>query len=149
MHIPPLSERRDDLPELMFELLQRIARRRGGPPFRLTDAARDALVNYSWPGNVRELENVLERATAFCKDQTIDRSDLQLRSVSGAPLAAAKPAEGTGLRLAGMTLADIEKEAIRETLAECGGNKAAAARQLGISEKSIYNKMKRLGLFGG
>ncbi len=147
MHIQPLSERRDDLTDLVMELLERIARRRSCPPIKLTDAALDALVNYSWPGNVRELENVLERASAFCKDGTIDRSDLSLRNVTS-PTSAARPVEA-GHRLAGMTLADIEREAIRETLTECAGNKAAAARQLGISEKSIYNKMKRLGLFGG
>ena len=145
MRIPALHERPEDVEPLAVELLSRIARRRNMPPYQLTLDARSALMAYHWPGNVRELENVLERATAFCRDQIITRGDLELRPLSTSPNP--QPAQPQGLRLAGMTLEDIEREAIRETLTNCGGNKAAAARQLGISEKSIYNKMKRLGLF--
>ena len=99
--------------------------------------ALGALQSHSWGGNVRELENVLERASAFCDDATIRARDLEFHSGS-VPTRRAS--------LAGRTLDDIEMQAIRDTLEANGGNKALAARQLGISEKSIYNKMKRFGM---
>jgi DNA-binding NtrC family response regulator len=154
MHMPPLAERREDIPDLVTELLERIARRRGVARFALADDAREALVAYAWPGNVRELENVLERATAFCQQGTVTRADLQLRGGQTA-LGVPTPTQSAGSAVTSaeranteMTLEEIEREVIRETLVRHRGNKAAAARHLGISEKTIYNKMKRLGLSG-
>ncbi|QGJ69877.1 Transcriptional regulator of aromatic amino acids metabolism [Planctomycetales bacterium 10988] len=141
LRLPPLAKRREDLPELIEATLDRITTRRGIPPFRVSGEAMAALLDHPWPGNLRELENELERAAAFCEDGILRRSNFLLE----APVPKRTPGEGLGL--AGMTLAEIEREAIRETLRYCQGNKAAAARQLGISEKSIYNKMRRHGLF--
>ncbi|HEY1066417.1 MAG TPA: sigma 54-interacting transcriptional regulator [Pirellulales bacterium] len=140
LHLPPLAERRDDLDELCRVLLSRIAARSGRPAPTLAPDARAALRRHDWPGNVRELENVLQRSSAFCTAGVIEAADLQLAPSATAPV----PSGELNHRLAGLTLAEIERRAIRETLTACRGNKAAAARMLGISEKSIYNKMKRL-----
>ena len=133
--IAPLRDRPDDLDALVGRILSRIAAGRGTEPFSLTAAARERLRRHGWPGNVRELENVLERATAFADASTIDVADLSLSD---------QPESAPPATLAGMSLADIERRAILETLAFCGGNKRAAARTLGIDEKSIYNKIRRL-----
>ncbi len=141
IHCPPLRERRDDIPLLIEYLLGRIAKNRRQPQVRLAEEAIQALTSYRWPGNVRELENVLERSTAFMEGPELSPRDLPPEFVSS---------DGdTSLNLgslAGSTLAEIEKAALLQTLRLSKGNKARAARYLGISEKSIYNKMKRLGL---
>lgn len=140
LEVPALRNRREDIPELVAAVLTRIAKKIGTSNLEVTAEAQKALHDYSWPGNVRELENVLERASAFCNDNTIGIDDLNLGS-----LESDKPASSTA-SLAGRTLADIEKQAILDTLEACQGNKKAAAKLLGIDEKSIYNKMKRLGI---
>lgn len=139
IHVPALRERPEDIPEIVAHVLRRIANKMGGTVPTITDEARQLLLQHTWPGNVRELENVLERACAFCSGSTITADDLFLDQLGREPA----PATTT---LAGRTLAEIEKQAIIDTLQACQGNKKAAARELGIDEKSIYNKMKRLGI---
>lgn len=143
LELPPLRERPEDVPVLIEKILGGITRRRGGGRFRLDAPARKCLTAYRWPGNVREVENVLERASAFCDDRTIRLNDLPpgLRGGNESEAATDLPSG-----LAGLTLEQLETEAIRQTLAACDGNKAEAARRLGIAEKSVYNKMKRYGL---
>ena len=141
LHAPPLRSNPGDIPELGEYILGRIAQRRSAPRCTLTPDALDALVAYSWPGNVRELENVLERTSAFCTGSTITRDDLP-SEITGASQVAAERDRA----LAGRPLQEIERDAIRQTLDLCNGKKAEAARRLGISEKTIYNKIKRLGL---
>jgi DNA-binding NtrC family response regulator len=142
--VPPLRQRVEDIPELATGVLRRIGARRSCEPLQIDDQATALLQRHHWPGNIRELENVLERASAFCMGPVITPEDLSLDGVSNPspPDEPAKPAS-----LAGLTLAEVEQRAILETLEACSGNKALAARELGISEKSIYNKMKRHGIF--
>jgi DNA-binding NtrC family response regulator len=144
LHIPPLRERLEDIEELTWHVLQRISRRRECVDYGIENDALEALRKYDWPGNIRELENTLERASAFCHQYQISTHDIEFAAVSRAAIEdhqqVAVPT------LAGKTLAEIEKQAIAETLTACGGNKALTARQLGISEKSIYNKMRRHGM---
>lgn len=140
LRVLPLRERRDDIPELLDSLLTRIAAKRQSPPFQIEPEARNLLVNYAWPGNIRELENVLERSTAFCTDQTITRDDLGLQPLTASQAGIASEAT----TLAGLTWEEIEKRALLDTLQHCQGNKREAARMLGIDEKSVYNKLKRL-----
>ncbi len=143
LSIPPLRERREDIEPLCEFLLSRIFERRKLTPIKISPEAQRKLEQYSWPGNVRELENVLERATAFCEGKSVTPADLPTELCN--PSAAA-PASNASSSLAGMKLRDIERQAIIETLALCQGNKSKAARYLGISEKSIYNKMRRLDI---
>ncbi len=136
--LPPLRERREEIIIFAEHFAQRIAASRGVAAIKLSKCAEQALIAYHWPGNVRQLTNLIERASAFCDDHTITAADLPeiTAPVDG-------PASGmTGL--AGHTLAEIETAAIQQTLILCQGNKAQSARTLGITEKSIYNKMKRL-----
>jgi DNA-binding NtrC family response regulator len=146
IQIPPLRERREDLPVLCQQILGRIARARRNEPIELSPRALELVSSYSWPGNVRELENMLERASAFCDGKILEERHLPglLKSPSssgrkGLPASAAP-------NIAGLTLEELEKMAIRQTLELCKQNKAATARHLGITEKSIYNKMARHGL---
>ncbi len=139
LHVPPLRERKEDLAPLIDFLLERIAKSRNRERHQVADKTIEALFRYAWPGNVRELENVLERVTAFADGDSIQVDDLPPE------LHDARPA-GQVASIGGMKLMDIERIAIIQTLELCRGNKSKAARTLGISEKSIYNKMKRLGI---
>jgi len=141
LHIPALRSRPEDIPELAESLLRRISEQRGCMPLQLADDALEVLLQYSWPGNVRELDNVLERASAFCTGDTIKREDLPAEICGDGKTDG--PANGV---LAGRPLKEVERMAIEQTLDYCNGNKAQAARVLEISGKSIYNKMRRLGL---
>lgn len=136
---PPLRQRGQDMLAFANEALARIAAARSSAPLSLSAGAKEAILCYSWPGNIRELENVLERATAFAAGAALTPEDLGISpgQAASAPVAPS---------LAGLTLEEIERRAIRDHLHASGGNKKAAAKALGIDEKSIYNKMKRLGL---
>lgn len=140
LELPALRERPADIPPLVQRSLARISKQRGGPALKIEAAAMKALTAFRWPGNVRQLENILERSSAFCNEHTIRVTDLppQLQTRQERNSSASLP---TGL--SGLTLAEIEAEAIRQTLEACQGNKSEAARRLGIAEKSIYNKINR------
>ena len=134
IEMPPLRARVEDIAPLASQTLSRIAARLGDPGRGLADEALQALEAYPWPGNVRELENVLERAAVFCEGDQIEASDLALpKGESAGP---------DGARLVGLTLAELERRAIMATLDAAGGNRAEAARMLGVSERTIYNRLK-------
>ncbi|WP_226894609.1 sigma-54-dependent transcriptional regulator [Luteolibacter marinus] len=140
LSIPPLRDRLVDLPALTGALLGRIAARRGVAPWTLTPGALGAFQNYDWPGNIRQLENLLERATAFAEGQAISERDvlpfLAARAERGSPGAGSRP----------LTLHEVERDAFIATYRRSGGNKARTARELGISERSVYNLLARHGL---
>ena len=144
LEVPTVRERMPDIPAIAETILHRIADRRGTETPTLDDEALALMRSYHWPGNIREMENVLESATVFCNESIIGVDDLGIGAASSATAddENARPAGS----LAGKTLAEIEKLAILETLESCGGNKALTARTLGISEKSIYNKIRRHGI---
>ncbi|MHC4954699.1 MAG: sigma-54-dependent transcriptional regulator [Planctomycetota bacterium] len=139
---PSLAERREDLPELINNMLDRIGAQRRGVDFRLTRDAEQMLASHNWRGNLRELENMLERATAYSNNGTIDVDLFELDN--GRRGAAHSSADRP--YLAGFTMEEIERWALLDTLDSVGGNKAAAARKLGVCEKTIYNKLKRIRL---
>ncbi len=140
--IPPLRERLEDLPALTEGILARIARRRAAAPAALTPEAAGIMAAYDWPGNVRQLENVLERATAFADEALLDAADiaplLETRRDLLPSAAAGRPA----------TLQEIEREAFIRAYLRSGRNKARTARELGISERSVYNLIDRYDLKG-
>lgn len=139
--VPPLRGRNEDLKLFVTQILEKICKRREIPPVTVMPEAFAALARYDWPGNFRELENMLEHASAFCKDGLIQLSDL----VTDDPRQLL-PSSRDEMLLGGLPLEDIERQAILETLRLVKGNKTAAARKLGISERSIYNKIKRFRL---
>ena len=138
--LPPLRERQEDIEPIASAFVAHLSEKQAISR-TLSPDALEALMVYDWPGNVRELQNVLERASAFADGDTITRDDLTFL-----PSQESRSQQVTATSLAGRSLADIEKAAIEQTLASCNGNKARTARTLGISEKSVYNKMKRLGI---
>ena len=127
---------------------QILARHSRGLRLRLDRRAMELLEQHPWPGNVRELENVLARASVFCRDGIIREEDLVFDPSGNAASRSiqAGPAELTDEMLAGVKLEELERRAITATLQMLGGNKAKAARVLGISERSVYNKIARWSL---
>jgi DNA-binding NtrC family response regulator len=152
----PLRERKTEIASITSAILTNICQRQRLAVKRLNDSSLRLLLDYDWPGNIRELENVLERAVAFSESDNIGPTELLFsarnldrRSSTSGPrdLDNRQSHEATAtpsVTLAGLSLDEIERRAILETLAFCEGNKAKSARSLGISEKSIYNKMRRL-----
>jgi len=129
--IPPLRERREDIPLLADHFLKKFGRSMNRPVIRLSQSAREVLTNYDWPGNVRELQNAIERAVLVCKGQSIEAEDLPL-SINHENGAA-------------RSLAEIEKKHIKRTLEETGWNIYRAARLLEIDRVTLYNRIKKYG----
>ena len=142
LQIPALRERKEDIPSLTDGILAQIASRRESEGWQLTPAAAEFFLDFDWPGNVRQLENVLERATAFAEKPLLDAADFQpLLEGRRDPAAANGSPAGRGL-----TLQEIERDAFIQTYLRTGKNKAKTARELGISERSVYNLLGRHGL---
>jgi DNA-binding NtrC family response regulator len=132
--LPPLRERREDIPLLASRLLARLGRDLGRPGKRLTADAAEALRGYAWPGNVRELRNVLELAILRAEGEEVHLTDLRFTPMAGAPAAP------------GETLAEREGEQIQAALREERGKVSAAAQRLGIPRSTLYQKIKELRL---
>ena len=143
--IPPLRDRVEIIPRLAENFLKGLAERLGERRRTLTPGSIAALKRYSWPGNIRELENVLEKAAIFSPKSYISEVDLNLPE--GNSKLAINPCNQAGaLPLARQNLKELEREAIRQTLESVNGDKYQAAKFLGISVKSVYNKVKSLKL---
>jgi two-component system response regulator HydG len=139
--LPPLRERRDDIPILAESFLRRAAAARGEEPKRLAGPALDALVAYAWPGNVRELENAMERALLLSTGDAITPAALPERITErrAEPLIAEKAP-------ATPSLESIERAYIFWVLHNEGGNKSRAAEMLGIDPSTLYRKLARYGM---
>lgn len=146
IHLPPLRQRPEDIEALVRRFLER-ARERSGRTLTLTPAAMAALKAHPWPGNVRELENALERAAVLSADGRISPAELWPaveQGGSGAAELGSGPSAGPAtLREA---LDQATREAIQRALEACGGNRAQAAKLLGISQRSLFYKLKQLKL---
>ncbi len=139
LRLPPLRERRDDIPLLAEHFLRLYGERNGRHFSGLSRAALDALVRYDWPGNVRELENTIERAVVLARGDVIDLDDLPVEVRSGA----APGGDGKSLTIAiGTPLAEIERRVIHATLAHAGGDKRLCAQLLGIATRTIYRRLE-------
>lgn len=137
LEIPPLRERKEDIPVLVAHLLSRHAARMGKAVPRVSAEAMRHLLDYAFPGNIRELENILERAVALCSTQTIDETLLP-ENVIGAASTHAMTSDPASIK----TLAEIERAHILKVLKYCNGNRAQAARTLGIDRVSLWRKVK-------
>jgi transcriptional regulator with GAF, ATPase, and Fis domain len=156
VHVPPLRERAEDVPELAEHFLRLYARRAGKALAGVDDDALAMLKAYPWPGNVRELENVLERAVVIADGPLVTAADLPAELQALAPPAApappanwyAPPAAGGPAPAASFRAEreQREREQIVRALAAAGGNKAEAARALGMARSTLVSRLKRLGL---
>ncbi len=162
--LPPLRERRDDLLELATWFLKRAASKGGKKILEFEEDALDALLSYQWPGNIRELENVIERAVVLADDAVIRLTDLPPDVQHQAPADRSRTAgrsQRPALTAAGATrgyleestipadwesAAVSEREALVQSLRQCRGNKAEAARLLGLPRSTYFSKLKKYGL---
>jgi len=148
IHIPPLRERREDIPLLVDHFLAKFNDRLKKQIGSVSADAVSRLVSYHWPGNIRELENMMERTMLFCERPEIQASDLppEIAGLPAAALAAAAAGAGSLKEAVRAETERVERELIQKALDETGGNVTQAARKLKISRKSLQTKMKELGL---
>lgn len=152
LHAPPLRERLEDIPLLAQFFISKFAEKNRKLVKGFTPQAMDMLLKAPWPGNVRELENAVERGVILVRGEYVSEKELPL-TLSGdtgcAPDAgdseSSVVAEHNGDNLAGLTLEDVERQAIMATLKEAEGNKSEAARRLGVTRATLHKKLKKYG----
>jgi two-component system response regulator HydG len=140
LQLPPLRERKDDIPLLIQSFLKEFNARNGRAVVGVSDAAMQILERYNWPGNVRELRNAIERATIVAKGDLIEPGDLPTLAQITAPTSS----KFGPVLTAGTTVDEVERQLIEITLEHTGGNKTRAAEMLGISLKTLHNKLNRM-----
>lgn len=142
LEVPPLRQRRDDIPQLIEYFLARAAKRLRRDPCELQPSARELLVGYHWPGNVRELENIVTRACVLNLGAPIAADELRpwLIELPGEPIAAVHEAAPVGL-----SLRDMERQLIEATLEHFSGHRAKTAEALGIGLRTLSGKLKEYG----
>jgi two-component system response regulator FlrC len=163
LHLPKLADRLDDIGPLSDYFIEKYSKANGVPSRKMTHAAIEKLKTHSWHGNVRELENIIHRAVLMAQGNVIDENAILLPTRKEAPAAAAAPAPVSPLAipdaapvasapaaapakrndLVGRTVEDVEKELILDTLNHCLGNRTQAANVLGISIRTLRNKLKQ------
>ncbi len=159
LHLPKLSDRLDDIPPLADYFIEKYSKANGMPTRKMTHAAIEKLRGHSWYGNVRELENIMHRAVLMAQGNAIDENAILLPTRKDAPAAASAPSPVSPLvvpaanqpaaapskrsDLVGRTVEDVEKELIIDTLNHCLGNRTQAAQVLGISIRTLRNKLKQ------
>ena len=141
LNIPPLRERKQDIPFLANHFIRKLAADSGSAVESITDAAMERLMAYHWPGNVRELENVIERSLVLCRGSQLNAGDVRLES-------APRPRSQNGQHFLpeGLTLDQYEQELIREALRRADGNKSHAARLLGLTRNALRYRLTQMGL---
>jgi DNA-binding NtrC family response regulator len=145
LRIPPLAERKSDIPLLAHFFLRRYAQENGKTVRGFADAALERLLAYPWPGNVRELEHAIERAVVLTRGDLIDAEQLPAAMGGGR---VGMDAGGVRLQVPGSTIAELERVAILETLKAVGGSTSKAAKILGISPRKIQYKLHEYGRAG-
>ncbi len=144
LRVPPLRERREDIPLLADTMLKRLAEGSGLPAARLSLEALDKLKCYRFPGNVRELENMLERAYTLCENDQIQADDLRL--ADAAPAGESGEASLAQIDNLEDYLEEIERKLIMQALEETRWNRTAAAQRLGLTFRSMRYRLKKLGI---
>lgn len=134
IHLPPLRERKEDIPLLVDHFLKRLSLKMAKKVKGASKKAMDALLAYDWPGNIRELENALERGAIMAPSDLICPEDLPLKTDDGRRVSKLN------------TLEELEKELIERTLVQCNWNKSLAAKRIGIGRRTLYDKATRLGI---
>jgi DNA-binding NtrC family response regulator len=147
IHVPPLRERREEIPHLSTFFLREACERLGKPGVRLSAETLDIFDTYAWPGNVRQLRNEVQRAVAMASPAGLVTPDLLSPVFGTQPMGAPSPGRA---RLRHVTLASavekLEREMIGVALERAGGNISETARLLGLTRRGLYLKMERLGV---
>jgi len=142
INIPPLRDRKEDIPFLARHFVGKLAPELGSPAAGISEAALQKLMAYHWPGNVRELENVIERSLVLGAGETLEPEDIRLDM---AP-ASARPAASNSFLPEGLTLDEYEQALIRESLRRANGNKSQAARLLGLTRNALRYRLSQMGV---
>jgi len=137
--LPPLRERRDDIPLLVCHFIREYAERNGTPPKTITRRAMDQMCAYDWPGNVRELQNVVQNMLITSKEDELDVKNLPERIRPSLP-------DSRGVFPVGLTMKQLEEQAILKTLEHTGGNRKRAAEMLGIGLRTLHRKLRQYGM---
>ncbi|MDG4476488.1 sigma-54-dependent transcriptional regulator [Thiovibrio frasassiensis] len=143
LHVPPLKERREDIPILAEHFVEKFAKKNNRQVAGITPRCMALLINYPWPGNVRELENAIERGIILMRGDYLDEESLPIpvrRFTTNNDTAEASAAAPPG------SLEEAEQLVIKNILAETGGNKSEASRRLNITRKTLLSKMHKYGL---
>ncbi len=138
IHVPPLRERKEDIPQLIHNFINRYNERLGTNVLRFSSQAMDLIFSHHWPGNVRELENVVERSMVLAKNDVITAEDLSADLKS--------QMDGDGVVHGKENLDMIERDHVKSVLESCGWNKYQAAKMMGISRSTLYSKIRKHGL---
>jgi DNA-binding NtrC family response regulator len=141
LEIPPLRERKEDIPYLAHHFVEKLSPETGNQVRGITDAAIDKLMQYSWPGNVRELENVIERSMVMALGEKLDEKDIRLDMNLRT-----RPTAGEVGLPEGMSLDAYEQELIRNALKQADGNKSQAARLLGLTRNALRYRLTQMGI---
>lgn len=146
INVPPLRDRKEDIPFLALHFVQKLAKDLGSVAKELSPAAMDRLLEHSWPGNVRELENTIERSMVLAPGEVMQAADIRLEPArrTGTLLSAQTP-----LLPEGETLEHWEQMMIREALRRANGNKSQAARSLGLTRNALRYRLSQMGLDNG
>jgi two-component system response regulator AtoC len=143
--MPPLRERRDDIPLLAQHFLNKVSAGIDRPPTGFSDAAMELLINYDWPGNVRELETEIERAVALSEPGAGITARVLSDRIRSVQVVVRPPRPGDRTSLKDM-IEDVEKRVILQVLNENNWNKSRTAEALGLSRQGLLKKIARLGL---
>ncbi len=144
IEVPPLRDRKEDIPPMVASFVKRFAQQLGKPEPQITPEAFQKLLDYTWHGNVRELQNAMEYAVVLARQGQIGIKELPAEVQLPAAL---QKSDRTNHQTSGArSLDDLEREAILQALAQCHGNKKKAAQVLGIQRPTLYNKMKRFAI---
>ena len=144
IEVPPLRERKQDIPPLVAFFVKQFAQQLGKPEPTIAPDAFQKLLDYAWPGNVRELQNAIEYAVVLARQNLVGVKELPAEIQLPAALQQSErrvaPPQGV------QSLDDVERRTILEALAQCHGNKKKAAQLLGIQRPTLYNKLKRYAI---
>jgi len=141
LKLPPLRERQEDVSPLIEAFVKEFSQMYGKPIHSITAEAKKRLLQYSWPGNIRELKNCIESMIVLAKDDTLGVED-----IPGHILLDGAEKSDEQRPLVGMSLEEMERSLIKNTLASVKGNRGMSARLLGIGERTLYRKLDKYGL---
>ena len=141
INIPPLLERKEDIPYLAGFFVKKLGKDLGSPVQSISDGAMERLLGYHWPGNVRELENVLERSMVLANGAVLEAGDVKLDTAPAARFTVAD-----NFLPEGVTLDEYEQSIIKEALKRANGNKSQAARMLGLTRNALRYRLSQMGL---